>query len=252
MLFLLALLFIANKHNYIINYRYLKKRKILLRGNLEIEKCDLDYYNYINELYNKERRWYQFPRQTRHIETVEIPEQYLMTEDLQNVHDTLVVNSCQNTYKNIPKSIVDDNFFLEQFDDTHKDILLRIKDRNCFVTRMNKGEWEIVKDIWTDSSAKPLVRDQFIKDLDDCIDENGDLYCATGVVNRIISSSNIEEPEKMPKTKELFNIEIMNRFSVLTKDLTKEESKEQIIKEYKDVLTEEKLKEVIDEWYEFI
>ncbi len=251
MLFIFIILFLINNRSH-VSCRYLKKKKILLMGNLEIEKCDLDYYNGANERYNEMRRWYESPRNERRLGDIHIPGQYLVHEDAQNVHDTLVVNSCQNIYKNIPKSIVNDHFFLEQFSDKHRDILERIRDRNSFVTRMNRGEWEVVKDVWTDSQAKPLVRDQYLKDLDDCLDEEGDLYCATGVVNRIISSSNIEEPEKMPKTKELYNQEIMNKFSLLMKESTKEEARKQINKEYEGILAEQKLNEIIDEWYEFV
>lgn len=232
--------------------KYYKKQKLLVIGNLEIERCDLDHYNVINDNFNRQRNWYEPVREIQHIEEIDIPEQYLYDEDSQNVHDTLVVNSSKNTYANLTKAVVDDEFFLEQFQSPHKETLLKIKERNSFIRNLGKHEWDIVKDVWNDGYSKPNVRAQYLKELEDCINTKDHLYCATGVVNRILSAVHIDEPEKMPKTKDIFKVEILSRFSALMQDNPKEICKEIVIKEYTDLLTEDKLNEIIDEWYEFI
>lgn len=232
--------------------KYYRKQKLLVIGNLEIERCDLDHYNVINDEFNRQLEWYEPIRETQHLEEIDIPEQYLYDENSQNVHDTLVVNASKNTYANLTKAVVDDEFFIEQFQSPHKETLLKIKNRNSFVGNLRKHEWDVVKDVWNDGYSKPNVREQYLKEIEDCIDVYGDLYCATGVVNRVLSAVHIDDPEKMPKTKDIFKVEILSRFSALMQDNPKETCKEIVIKEYSDLLTEDKLHEIIDEWYDHI
>lgn len=251
MIFALLLVFFIKKYNH-IPPKYSKKKRRLIIGNLEIERCDLDYYNILNTNFNIERQWYELPRTIQQVDDIDIPEQYLYDEDSQNVHDTLIVNSSKNTYNKLIKTVTDDDYFLDQFNEKYRAILVKIKERNSFVGNLGKHEWDVIKDVWSDSYTKPNVREQYLKDLEECLDEHDKLYCATGIVNRILSSTHIDEPEKMPKTKDIFKVEILNRFSVLIKTNSKERCREMIMNEYKDLLTEDKLKEIIDEWYDIL
>lgn len=250
-IFLVCVLFLIKKYKQTPKI-YLKRNEILINDGLEIEKCDLNYYVDLNKEYNIRKKWYESSKKTIEYPEIQlyIPEQYIVKNDSQNIHDTAVMNCCKNIYKNTDKSYTDDYFFLDQFKDKHKNILEKIQKRDSYITNMKEREWIIVKNTW--NSASPLAKKEFINNLEDCLEDGDNLYCPTGVVNRIVSSLYIENPESMPKTKEIFNTEILNRFSILMIENSKQRTRQIILEEYRNILDKDKLENIIDEWYEYI
>lgn len=267
---IISLLVIASLlvHNQKPKIKFTRPKKLEIKLSkdkiLEVESCDIKHYNNINEEYNKRKKWYQNTRENNRLnvinqndieEIIIIPEQYYLPNNYnsQNVHDTIVMNNIKIRVQTIPTSVSDDTFFINQFEDKHRVILDKIKQRNANLVSYNKTEYDIIKDVWNNSENQPLVRDQYLKDLEDCVDTNNNLYCPTGVVNRIISSTYITEPENMPKTKEILNNEILNKFSVsIANGYSKEETKEKVILDYSGIYDSEKIENIIQEWYEFV
>lgn len=248
-------------------------------GEQEIELSDIKYYNDINSEYNRRCKWYEkissnlIPQPdievvNENIETsaIEIPYNLLNHIDDQNVHDTFVQKDINNiydrlnnkksysvasTYNNIDITLKEIN---EYANDTQiENIILKIKERNSFISNLNANEIDILNNIW--NKAKHHKNDNIKRDLilqlKDCkSDKYDNLYCPTGVTSRIISSLSIENPEEMPKDKNMINQEVLYKFNKLYKKNTnKAEVKNEILKDYN---SDEKISKMIDEWIDFV
>lgn len=218
--------------------------------------------NVLNDIRN-----YQITEEN--IETL-LPE--YLTDDKQNIHDSLVQKQSKNGYSEIQKKgIIDIETLKKQikkyiednkvFCDTKKQKILntveRIYKRNSNVSNYSDTEYSILCNTWNNDSI--LVKLQLIKQLDECIDEFGSLYCPTGISTRIVESLYIENPENYPKPKEIINQEILNKASILRKqhpNLSVNEFKliliDSLYSDYDTVLSKEDISKNISEWIEYI
>jgi hypothetical protein len=199
--------------------------------------------------------------------------------DTQNVHDTYVQQQLKSTYKTVKTQKVGEdtcNYFKENDILNHalkskKDtknlgnIIKQIKDRNSSVTNFDSdNEYTILKNTWM--IANDNVKDQIINNLLDC-EENTQLVCPTGTTSRIIESTYIDNPEDMPKTKDMFTTEMLSKASLIRNTLDSSIShlpddeqstilKRNIIKsyknDYKNILSDNQINDFTKDWIDMI
>jgi hypothetical protein len=195
--------------------------------------------------------------------------------DTQNVHDTYVQKQLKSTYKTVKNdagcNYFDEKDILNHASNLKKDtknlgnIIKQIKDRNSSVTNFDSdNEYTILKNTWM--SGNENVKEQIINNLLDC-EEDKILVCPTGTTSRIIESTYIDNPENMPKTKDMFTTEMLSKASLIRNTLdssishlTDEEQstilKRNIIKsyknDYKNILSDNQINDFTKDWIDFI
>jgi hypothetical protein len=196
-------------------------------------------------------------------------------EDTQNVHDTNIQKQLKSRYKDL--AVDNQNIWFNENDiishaskskkdiSTLDNIIQKIKNRNSSVTNFNSdNEYTVLKNTWM--SGNDNVKDQIINNLLDC-EEDKILVCPTGTTSRIIESTYIDNPEDMPKTKNMFMTEMLSKASLirntlessishLEEDEQSEILKKNIIKEYntdyKDILSEKQINDFTKDWIDSI
>jgi hypothetical protein len=183
-------------------------------------------------------------------------------EDKQNVHDTSVQNNLKNKYKEYNKDLnystnsvnIQREIMNYTRDPRVIEAIRQISRRNCSLTNFDdEKELKILENTW--KSGNNLVKEQIIKELRDCIDSNGQLYCPTGVASRIVSAKYIEEPEKFPVDKNTLNTEILSKAYIIKKDnpeISKEELTEIITQDYSSVHDKEFIISVMSPWIDHL
>jgi hypothetical protein len=193
----------------------------------------------------------------------------------QNVHDSFVQktvrslhsgenlhNSGKNTaVKEILKTVGDDSDI--------KKVLEKIESRNATITNLNnKKEIDILGEVWDKAKKDEDIKAYFLTQLGDCY-ENYSVVCPTGVVTRLVSSLAVKNPEKLPRTKENVNDEMLTTASKLRQkledddrflELSDEEQVEQFKTEllnkysndYSSFMTQEEINEMVDPWIDEI
>jgi hypothetical protein len=147
--------------------------------------------------------------------------------DTQNVHDTALQNSLEctyNVYKNneTTHSFIDIHSHARRLGKSDSDIAKinrvvdEMKQRNSTVSKFQDTEINILQTIW--DSNDQGIRDQVINALLDC-EENGSVVCPTGTTSRIIEAVYIHNPENTPKTARCFKEEMLNKASIVRKNL---------------------------------
>lgn len=223
---------------------------------------------------------------TRDIFVPEVPEFYFFDEEInihgnndfldsQTIHDTYVQKKITNEYNgkengekskslspledSIEEFIKSKNLRNDKNISKIKGIISKIKNRNSYVSNISDYEYNVLENTWNKSADDPLVKEEIINQLDDCLDVGGMLYCPTGVCTRIIQSKFIKNPEEYPKTKELINQEMLNIASKFQQDnpnLPEEEFKEKLIdkycEEYKGLMTKKEIKQQTSDWIDYI
>lgn len=243
-----------------------------LDNNILVEQNG-DFYNIdYDDLYYYNNRVLPFTeRLENYIEEAFIPVEIIMVEPLdieinntllrdlnggsQNVHDTFVQESIKKAQKNIQYGSEN---YINEIQETFKDdginnVLKKIQRRDAYISNVDKTETSIIRDVWSFVKNDENLKEEFKNQLLDCADKDGNLVCGTGVVTRITSSLFINDPEKMPKTKEMINREILDKFSKLyTGTEDKQIIKQQILNDYTEESMKKKVNDLIDEWIEHV
>lgn len=205
-------------------------------------------------------------------ENTEILLPHYLTDDKQNIHDSFVQKQSKNGYDNLEKNknmnisvlkneikkyIENNKVFCEIKKQKILNIIDKIYSRNNNISNYSDTEYSILCNVWNNDND--LVKLQLLKQLDECLDEFGNLYCPTGVSTRIIESLYIENPENYPKPKEIINQEILHKSSILRKkypDLSTNEFKmiliESLYSDYNQIMSKEDISKNISEWIEYI
>jgi hypothetical protein len=260
------------------------KKKMFQKENFDttflFEKDDINYYNLNNyQIFNQVPQLNAQDELNEIIEPVPLNAQLPNIEplvdipnvDYQNVHESYVGKFARNVFGD-PENINEDEIdeFLNEIKDDLKNssndtrkkiikILNDIKKRNATITNLgNSTELSVLKKVWNAGDNDINIRNNMYIQLLDCI-EHGSLVCPTGVVNRLVFSLSINDPEKFPKTKEMINNEILHTASVLREENEPIEPKElkeliieKITKDYQNILTKEELIELVSGWIEYI
>jgi hypothetical protein len=193
----------------------------------------------------------------------------------QNVHDSFVQktvrslhsgenlhNSGKNTaVKEILKTVGDDSDI--------KKVLEKIESRNATITNLNnKKEIDILGEVWDKAKKDEDIKAYFLTQLGDCY-ENYSVVCPTGVVTRLVSSLAVKNPEKLPRTKENVNDEMLTTASKLRQKLEDEGrflelSDEEQVKQFKtkllnkyyndysSLMSREEINKMVDPWIDEI
>jgi hypothetical protein len=195
--------------------------------------------------------------------------------DTQNVHDTNIQKQLKSRYKDLSvdnqniwfdeKDIISHAFNSKKDISTLDNIIQKIKNRNSSVTNFNSdNEYTVLKNTWM--SGNDNVKDQIINNLLDC-EEDEILVCPTGTTSRIIESTYIDNPEDMPKTKDMFMTEMLSKASLIRNTLEssishlEEDEQSEILKrniiksyntDYKDILTGEQINDFTKDWIDSI
>lgn len=176
----------------------------------------------------------------------------------QNVHDTFVQETVKKAHKDMIATPYASDNFIEEINKEFKDekiskILNKIKRRKAHVSNINKTEIDVLRDTWNAANKDENLKEEFKNQLLDCEDKDGNLVCGTGVVTRLTSSLFINNPEEMPKTKEMINQEVLNTFSKMyTGKEDKHKIKEQIMSTYPEPSMKKKVGDLIDEWIDHV
>ena len=229
---------------------------ILINKDIQLEKSDIQYYNDLREEFDRRKSLYETLRKNPEIihddndDDFDIPDDLQYHLDNQNVHDTMI----QDNIKNKMKTVQSSNFV--SLKDISNDpeimsILSEISNRNAYLSNVDSTEKDLIIKVW--SNGDENVRAELINQIRDCRDSYGSLVCPTGVSSRVVSALYINKPSNSPKTKEILNQEVLNRFSKLYKKTQdKDAITEQIISEYSGVYSPDKIRDLISDWVEFI
>jgi len=228
---------------------------VLINKDIQLEKSDIQYYTDLREEFDRRKSFYDTFRKNAEIlyeedELFDLPDDLQYHLDNQNVHDTMIQDNLKNKMKTVG------NTSLVSLNDISSDpgvisILSEISNRNAYLSNFDRTESSLILDVW--SNGDDLVKQEVINQIKDCRDSYGMLVCPTGVASRISSSLYINDPTHAPKTKEILNQEILNKFSKLYKK-TQDKSyiTDVIVSEYRGVYSEDKIRGIINEWVNFI
>ena len=184
-------------------------------------------------------------------------EEVLIPEiDNQNVHDSVTQQYIRNDFHNIPDSgtTKDDSSCIGDikrwYDDTEINVVLnKIQSRNGTISNLNgKSELQVLATVWKQSEGDENTREYLGTMLCDCL-ENGNVVCPTGVVNRIVSATSINDPELMPKTREIIDQEMMQSAATLRDELELDDSYNSLCEDEQRMLFKERLLGILDENY---
>jgi hypothetical protein len=208
----------------------------------------------------------------------------LINMDTQNVHDTTIQKITKNKYTDLKTmsshsngqgvftpnaldSYINNSDLSKEKKQTLLKTVGKIKNRNSNLTNFDGDtEFNILINTWNNSNN--TVKDQILNELLDCTSGThfGDnLYCPTGVATRIVNASFIEDPESMPKTKEMINEEMMNSASVIRTQLEQDPKYQQLSDteannklkntilekyntDYKDIFTKDQITDMTKDW----
>lgn len=203
------------------------------------------------------------------INNTEATQVNILNVDTQNVHDTLVNKYTKNAFSELPVLMYSDLNLIENIlkeapkKDIHviTEVLNKIKDRNSNITNLgSNNEIEILDRVWQHSKTNENIKNELFNQIKDSY-ENGYTVCPTGFVNRIVSCIHVENPELLPKTKDIVKREmlntatfIMNQIQDLNLPDTVFRSKlmEKLEKDYSGIMTSDEIAEEIKEWIDYI
>jgi hypothetical protein len=193
--------------------------------------------------------------------------------DNQNVHNNTIQKSIKQQYNSLPNdtnaNVCDEINKWTNSDEKISDIINQIKIRNSPITNLNNDtEMNILTKVWA-NAQDDNERNAIIDELRDSVNEQGDIYCPTGVSVRLVNSTWINKPQDMPKTKSMIHEEMMNSASIIREQLEakddyinkNDEEKDTVFKEtilekynqdYTGILTENEIKEMTSEWIDLV
>lgn len=210
--------------------------------------------------------------------------------DSQNVHDSEVGKAVRKIFSDIDIISKDDfqtdNLMTEireyineknidkETSDKISIVLETIKGRNSVITNINNAtELELLASVWNDAKSKSEssasnIKDMLLTQLTDT-NENGNVLCPSGFVNRIATALVVETPEKFPKTKTMINGEMLESAAHIRKELEKDttytamsedvqniEFKDKLNKkienDYDGILSKDEIKDIIAPWIDHV
>lgn len=190
----------------------------------------------------------------------------------QNVHDTCVQNTVKQRYLDISKTAknsTENPDYIERIQEYAKsmgkdvsDVIKRIQDRNASLYNFDgQKEMDVLTNTWI-TAEDDNVKHQIINELGECRNSYGTIYCPTGVATRIVNATFINDPDKIPKTKEILHTEMMNiAVDLRNKQETegtydderfKKDLLEKYKKDYEGILTNDKIDDMTKDWLEFL
>lgn len=201
--------------------------------------------------------------QVRYItEQLQLPEVVLhdfFETDSQNVHDTFVQEDIKTINKNIvlPSDSVDISHdqVCSQIINEREDlqyIIKKIRDRNSYVGNVDKTELDVLRDVWISGMSNENIKNDLFLQIKECEGTGSGIYCPTGVVGRLTSSMMIETPENLPKSKAMYNQEVLAKFSKLSETNDDKNNVKSIILQDYDLEIREKISNLIDEWIDHV
>lgn len=209
--------------------------------------------------------------------------------DSQNIHDTYLNNTIQNSINNINteptipnninlnideiNNIIKDKINKQNFNDIKKNNIIKVLESiNTNSTKSYKNNMTlsellilIFNRIYNkyDENIQKTFLSNLIIELNDCV-ENNNIVCHTGIFNRLINSINLLDIDVNIKTYDFLNEEIMNKCIAIRNTLETdipnydEELKNKIRlemnKDYVNtkILTQNQLDDILDIWIDHI
>lgn len=183
--------------------------------------------------------------------------------DYQNVHEPYVNKYIRKIFNDVSKyeNKLQQKEIVDRAPEDKKKQISTILDcinkRNSTLTNLDEAnEVTVINSIWEKAKNNENIKSMFYTQLLDSY-ENGHLVCPSGVVNRVISSISIENPEKFPKTKDMINMEILQTASKIRNDTKEDENFKEILmtklqKDYENILTTEEIEQIISPWIDLI
>ncbi len=204
-----------------------------------------------------------------------IPEEYT---NKQNVHDSNIQKTTRGEYDKIKNANAQEEKYINS-DEVFNEItsytgsnkinnvsktLDTIKNRNENLINIGGDtELNVLLNTWNSYKDNENIRNEIINSLYDSV-EDDKVVCSTGVVTRIVNSINIEDPEKLPKNKEIFTQEMLNTASYIRNKLELDgnsdsnQLKKLILEQYKkdyidkDILSKDDIIELTKDWIDYI
>lgn len=205
------------------------------------------------------------------------------TLDGQNVHSSLVQDTIKNKYSKIKTTsteLIDKSKikiinkheiinYAKKYKKNHNEInaiLQKIENRNSNISNIDSSEIKVLNDTW--NSANENIKVQILNELLDA-HSSGYLVCPTGVVSRIINSDIVENPTSTPRTEENLRKEMLHTASKIRNDLEndpvyiklsdekqikmlKDTLIDKYTKDYKNIISEERIQKELDSWLDYI
>lgn len=239
-----------------------------LDTQLLFEPEDLEYYK---ETFVPLHEQIVFQQETAEAPArVEIPE-----VDRQNVHESFVNKYIRKIYDNCTKvkytsNVIDEIKNVSGNNERINKVLNELNKRNANITNLgDTSELDVLSSIWNAAKSNDNIKDMFLIQLSDSINEHGDIVCPTGVVNRLSTALIVENPESFPKTKAMINDEILQTASNIRNELEKnidynelnDESQniefkakliEKITSDYQGIIDVPELQKIVEPWIDSI
>ena len=201
--------------------------------------------------------------------TIQVPEL-----DKQNVHDSFVNKYIRKIYDNCnhiqyTTNITDEIKAITDNQNIHK-VLNELTIRNADITNLGDTcELDVLASIWNVAKNNDNIKDMFLTQLSDCVNETDNVVCPTGIVNRLTISLIVEDPDLFPKTESMINDEILQTASVIRSELElnplyielndesqnsefKNKLMNRITNDYQGIIEVDKLEKIIEPWIDFI
>jgi hypothetical protein len=286
------------KTRYEININDHPQKEIDIDETYHFDKSDINYYKDIIEEYNTRLNFYANTRRNERrnevlnniepilniieplIEPLNIVQAFQGIDqeiylDNQNVHNHTVQKMIHNKYNNLNKHEYNGDIIydIENYNPIKKEkvknILNQIRDRNSNITNLNnETELDVLYTVWAnaqDDNEKQAI----LNELEDSVNQYGDIVCPTGTTTRLINATYINNPEEMPRTKSMIHQEMMNSASNIRNNLEddkeynvlNDQEKDKYFKntilekyktDYKDILEEKEIQDMTNEWIDLI
>lgn len=260
---LLSIFFIRKNLFLKKQIRVKKQKRNIMVNDVEIEYSDLRYYINTRDDFEKRKSMYNRvmdnPVEIVSDLNVDIPDIIDYHIDNQNVHDSYIQKNTKNTYQNVHDFQQDISVLKEEILNTCNpenkqeisDTIDKIEKRNAYVTNVEAREIDVLKNVWMNGDDN--VKAQVIIELIDCLDSHKMLYCPTGVTARLISAAHVNNPEEAPKSKELLNKEVIEKFGYYyQQDNNKSMAREKTINDYFNIYSRKDIEDIISEWYDHV
>ncbi|MGL5936555.1 MAG: hypothetical protein ACRCZI_13155 [Cetobacterium sp.] len=193
------------------------------------------------------------PPQIRHADSQNVHDTDV-NKGIRNIMDTVEIKKCDDTDRIIEKV---KSYWLKKNptkrweDSSVNKVLRKIVERNSEITNVgNYKELEILNAILCEAEkrsgeSEEIIKDMLLVQIDDALEKRdyGDhVQCPTGFVNRIITSLVAENPEDHPKTRDIYEEELLNVAAKVRNDLEQSD-------DYNNLTDNEQLREFKKVYY---
>lgn len=187
---------------------------------------------------------------------IETPITLEIQADSQNVHDSYVVRQTRDLYaKRRISTVISGESLIEWIRRNRlADVLDQIRQRNAQVMSLhNETEMDVLMNVYDYCKGNDDYLNELAYQIKECLNEDGLIYCPTGVVTRLLSTKTLLEPEKGLKTRDMIRQELMN---VVSKRIEETDTRESIMdklqEDYRGIYDRNQIEALVADWIDHV